>query len=301
MKKVATIAALLVMGMLGGALSAGAELTKIADNVYSYVGVKDASPANSFAANAGIVIGRDGILVVDTLISAKEGERFLADIRKVSDKPIKYVVNTHTHLDHAFGNGVFARQGAIIISHDADRGLLEKTGEAILKNIAGYGLKPEDMTGTAIVYPTLTFSGKMTIHLGGEKVELIRTTPSHTEGSVVVYLPAKKLLFSGDILFTDFHPYLADGDIPGWTRALDNLLAMDVERIIPGHGPLSTKKDLAEMKEYLILFDSKARELAAGSQDDDAVTGEMKKILPKRAMADWMIGFNLKSRYLHKP
>jgi glyoxylase-like metal-dependent hydrolase (beta-lactamase superfamily II) len=262
------------------------------------VGVKDASPATSFAANAGIVIGRDGVLVVDTLISAKEGERFLADIRKVTSKPIRYVVNTHTHLDHAFGNCVFAKLGATIISHDADRALLEKVGEATLKNIANFGLKPEDMAGTEIVYPTLTFSDRLTIDLGGETVELIRTAPSHTAGSVVVYLPARKLLFAGDILFNDFHPFLADGDIPGWTRTIDALLAMDVERIIPGHGPLSTKKDLVDMKEYLLLFDAKARELSATSQDADAVAVEMRKILPKRSMAEWMIGFNLKSRYL---
>lgn len=275
-----------------------ADLTRIADNVYSYVGVKEASPATSFAANAGIVIGRDGVLVVDTLISAKEGERFLADIRKVTAKPIKYVVNTHTHLDHAFGNCVFARLGATVIAHDADRSLLANAGPATLQNIGNFGLKPEEMAGTEIVLPTLSFSERLTIDLGGETVELIRTAPSHTAGSVVLYLPVKKLLFAGDILFTDFHPFLADGDIPGWTRTLDTLGAMDVERIIPGHGPLSTKKDLADMKAYLLLFDAKARELTATSQDAEAVATELKKVLPKRALADWMIGFNLKSRYL---
>ncbi|WP_298431611.1 MBL fold metallo-hydrolase [Geobacter sp.] len=294
------IALLLHLSLLLLATPALADLTKVADSVYSYVGVKDATPANSFAANAGIVVGRDGILVVDTLISAKEAKRFLADIRKVSDKPIRYVVNTHTHLDHAFGNGVFAREGAVIISHAADRALLERVGEATLKNIGNYGLKPEDMAGTEIVYPALTFTDRVTIDLGGETVELIRVAPSHTEGSVIVYLPAKKLLFAGDILFTDFHPYLADGDIAGWTRTLDALMAMDVERIIPGHGPLSTKKDLREMKEYLLLFDAKARELTVGSQDADAVVAELKKVLPKRSLAEWMIPFNLKSRYLQK-
>ena len=292
---------ILVVVVCGGTAFAQDGLTKIADNVYSYVGGKDASSTHSFAANAGIVVGRDGILVIDTLISVKEGERFLADIRKVSDKPIKYVVNTHTHLDHAFGNCVFAKLGAAVISHDADRKLLEKVGESTLKNIANFGLKPEDMKGTEIVYPALTFSERMTIDLGGEIVELIRTAPSHTEGSVIVFLPARKLLFSGDILFTDFHPYLADGDIPGWTRTLDSLIAMDVERIIPGHGPLSTKKDLREMKEYLVLFDAKARELAAGGPGDlEAIAAQMKNILPKRSLADWMIAFNLKSRYLRK-
>ena len=301
MKRIAVICVLVWMAVFNTVAFAQEGLTKIADNVSSYIGQKDASPTHSFAANAGIVIGRDGILVIDTLISAKEAQRFLADIRKVSDKPIKFVVNTHTHLDHAFGNCVFAKLGATVISHDADRRLLEKVGEATLKNIANFGLKPEDMIGTEIVYPALTFSERMTIDLGGETVELIRTAPSHTEGSVIVYLPARKLLFSGDILFTDFHPFMADGDVPGWARTLDSLIAMDVERIVPGHGPLSTKKDLREMKEYLLLFDAKARELAAVSQDVDTMAAEMKKILPKRSLAEWMIGFNLKSRYLHKP
>ncbi len=300
MKKFVVLCILVVSVVCGGVAFAQEGLTKISDNVYSYIGQKDASPAHSFAANAGIVIGRDGILVVDTLISAKEGERFLADIRKVTDKPIRYVVNTHTHLDHAFGNCVFAKLGAAVISHDADRRLLVKVGETTLKNIANFGLKPEDMAGTEIVFPTLTFSERLTIDLGGETVELIRVAPSHTEGSVIVHLPARKLLFSGDILFTDFHPFMADGEISGWTRTLDVLLAMDVERIIPGHGPLSTKKDLREMKEYLILFDAKARELAAGAQDADAIAAELKKALPKRAMAEWMIGANVKSRYLGK-
>ena len=193
--------------------NASAELTKLADNVYSYVGVKDASPAHSFAANAAIVVGRDSVLVIDTLISAKEGARFLADIRKVTNRPIKYVVNTHTHLDHALGNCVFAKLGATVISHDADRASLATQGADILKNASNYGLKPEDMVGTEIVVPTLSFSDQLTIDMGVEDVHLIRTAPSHTAGSLVVYLPTKKLLFSGDILFTDFHPFMADGDI----------------------------------------------------------------------------------------
>jgi cyclase len=297
MKKISLLLPILLLLLAAPAM---AELTKIADNVYSYVGAKDTSPANSFAANAGIVIGRDGILVVDTLISAKEGQRFLADIRKISNEPIKYVVNTHTHLDHAFGNCVFAKLGATVISHTADRKMLELVGAGTLKNIGNYGLKPEDMIGTEIVLPSLTFSDRMQIDLGDETVELIRVAPSHTVGSVIVYLPAKKLLFAGDILFTDFHPFLADGDIPGWTKTIDALLEMDVERIIPGHGPLSTKKDLREMKEYLLLFDAKASELSKNSKDVDAMAAELKKVLPKRSLADWMIAFNLKSRYLQK-
>jgi glyoxylase-like metal-dependent hydrolase (beta-lactamase superfamily II) len=278
-----------------------AELTQLADKVYAYVGGKDASAAASFAANAGIVIGRDGVLVVDTLVSAKEGERFLADIRKLTDKPIRYVVNTHTHLDHAFGNCVFARLGATVISQQADREMLAQAGAEVLKNAANFGLTPEQMAGTEIVLPSLTFETRMTIDLGDESIELIRTAPSHTAGSTVVYLPSEKLLFAGDILFTDFHPYLADGNLAGWTRTLDELLAMDVEKIVPGHGPLSTKQDLREMKAYLALFDARAQALAASGLDAEAIASELLKALPPRSLGAWMVAFNLKSRYLPRP
>lgn len=282
------------------AQSAFADLTRLSDNVYSYVGEKDASPAHSFAANAGIVIGRDGVLVVDTLISAKEGQRFLADIRKITQKPIKYVVNTHTHLDHAFGNCVFAELGAIVISHRADRALLAKIGADILKNSGTYGLKPEDMAGTEIILPNMTFSEQMSINLGGVEVELIRTAPSHTDGSLVVWLPQQKILFSGDILFTDFHPFMADGDLTGWLKTLDYLQTLGAGKIVPGHGPLSSSKDLKEMQEYLIAFDRTARELAAKGQDADAINAALLQKLPKRALAEWMVGYNVKSRYLKK-
>lgn len=296
MKRIALL--FVVVLTLFAAQNACAELTKLADNVYSYVGRKDATPAGSFAANAGIVIGRDGVLVVDTLISAKAGEQFLADIRKVTDKPIKYVVNTHTHLDHALGNCVFAKLGAAVVSHEADRDSLAASGQDMLKNAGNFGLKPEDMVGTEIALPTLSFSDQMTIDLGDEQVRLIRTAPSHTAGSLVVYVPSKKLLFSGDILFTDFHPFLADGDFDGWKKTIDKLLAMDVDRIVPGHGPLSTEKDLRDMKDYIVLFDKKAKELAKKSQDADKISAEMLKVLPKRSMAEWMVGFNIQSRYV---
>ncbi|MBF8274537.1 MAG: beta-lactamase domain protein [Magnetococcales bacterium] len=298
MKKLTVLTALLLTFLLVHPAFAG--LTKLADNVYAYVGVKDASATHSFAANAGIVIGRDGVLVIDTLISAKEGNRFLADIRKVTKKPIKYVVNTHTHLDHALGNCVFAKLGATVISHEADQAKLAAQGADMLKNAGNYGLKPGDMVGTTVVVPTLAFSNQLSIDLGGENVRLIRGTASHTEGSLIVFLPARKLLFSGDILFTDFHPYLVDGDFEGWAKTLDNMLAMDVERIVPGHGPLSTKKDLQEMKEYLALFDTKAKELTTASQDAEAIAADLLKVLPKRSAAEWMVGVNVKNRYIGK-
>ncbi len=298
MKRFIVFTAVFLIATVSGNAFALQGLTKIADNVYSYADVKNPAPANSFAANAGIIIGSDGILVVDTLISAKEAQRFMADIGKVSPKPVKYVVDTHYHLDHAFGNGEFAKAGAIIISHAADRKNLEEKGETTLKSIKEFGLTEEDMRGTGIALPALTFSDRMTVYLGNEKVELIYIAPSHTKGSVLVYLPERKILFTGDILFTDFHPYLGEGDLEGWIRNLDYILSLDVKTIIPGHGPLSGKKDVEQMKEYLVAFDKKARELAAVSNDPDYIASELKKSLPARSRGDFLIPSNVREKYL---
>ncbi len=290
---------LFLYGSAGHAWAAD-RLTKIAENVYAYVGTKKASPSNSFGANAGIIIGRDGIVVVDTLISAKEADRFIKDIRAVSDKPIKYVVNTHSHLDHTFGNSEFSKLGAVIISQEIDKKNMLANGEANLKKAAAYGLTDKDMEGTRLSYPSLTFSEKMEIDLGDQVIELIYPRPSHTGGSIMAYLPDKKVLFTGDILFTNYHPNIASGDVDSWLKVLDTVAAVDADKIIPGHGPVSGKKDILDMKDYLVAFDKKARELAAVSGDAQYIASEIKKALPARDELDFLIVSNVQQKYLKK-
>ena len=281
-------------------LEAGAAgLTKIADNVYSYVDTKKSSPANSFGANAGIIIGEKGVVVVDTLISAKQAKKFIKDIKAVTGKPIKYVINTHSHLDHTFGNYEFAKRGAVIIAQKNCLSNMKKGSETTLKNAKNFGLTPKDMKGTKIAYPALTFTDRMEIDLGNQVVELVNTGHSHTNDSIMVYLPESRILFAGDVLFTGYHPFSADGDIPEWTRTLDNIMLMDVERIIPGHGPLSTKRDIEDMKSYLIAFDQKAKELSTGSKDAGYIASEIIKALPSRPEGAGLVQWNVQ-KYLKK-
>ena len=283
----------------GASRAAETGLTRIAENVYSYVDVKNPSPATSFGSNGGIIIGRDGVVVVDTLMTAKEAKRFIKDIRAVTGKPIKYVVDTHYHLDHALGNAEFARLGAVIISHENDRANLAKNGEETLKRHGEYGISKEDMAGTEIALPNLTYDTKMTIELGDQSVILMHPGAAHTNGDTLVYLPDKKVLFTGDVLFTNFHPFLAEGDLASWGKVLDSILAMDVEKIIPGHGPLSTKKDVEDMKKYLIAFDGKAKELCSKSKDVKYIVAEMLKAVPPR-QADFIVTSNIEMRCFKK-
>lgn len=291
-------AAVLALILFAAASAQAQGLKKIAENVYAYEGAKTATPQNSYAANAGVVVGTDGVIVIDALISAKEGKRLLRDIRTITDKPVRYVVLTHAHLDHALGASVFTNAGAQLVSHELERAYLERKGEDMLKKSAEFGLSKADMAGTRIVLPSITFTERLTLRLGGETVELIHQLPSHSTGSTLVLLPRQKVLFTGDVLFTDFHPFLGEGDITSWVKTLDAIQTMDLSVIVPGHGPLSTKKDVADMKEYILLFDAKARELAAQGIAPDAMAAQLKALLPKRALAENMIQYSLAVKYL---
>jgi glyoxylase-like metal-dependent hydrolase (beta-lactamase superfamily II) len=154
------------------------------------------------------------------------------------------------------------------------------------------------MEGTKIAYPFIAFEDRLEVDLGGQKVELIYVAPSHSSGSILVYLPVEKVLFAGDVLFTGFHPFMGDGDIDGWVRTLDYIESLDVEKIVPGHGPVSGKKDVADMRSYLLAFDKKARELAAGSEDIEYIVEEIKKSLPERTMGEGLIRANIQMKYL---
>lgn len=274
-------------------------LTQISDGVYAYTNIKSQSPGNRFGANAGIVIGDDGLLVVDTLTTAKEAALFLADIRKITDKPVRYVINTHYHLDHAFGNCVFADAGAIIICHTACRRQILRIKDQALETARSSGFDDAALEGTRIVVPSMAFEQTLELDLGHRVVQLLYSGhPSHTAGSIFVWIPGQKVVFAGDALFNDFHPYLAEGDLKGWSKTLDKLLGLGAEKIIPGHGPLSGPNAVQEMKSYLRVFDREARKLCAASSDADQIAARMIKRLPPRADGDFLIKANIQGRYL---
>lgn len=300
----AVIYAIILCLSVSSALAAGSEpgLQKISEHVYAYVDVRNASPArNSFGANAGLVVGSDAALIVDTLVSAKEADRFLADIRKVTDIPVKYVVDTHYHLDHAWGACRFAKLGAVVIAQKRAVAHIPESKKS-LQRPETFGLTQADLKGTTIQAPDITFEKSMTIDLGGVVVELSYLGPTHTDDSIVAYIPQDKTLFTGDALFTQYHPFLAEGDLANWQKALSTLERIPAEKIVPGHGPVSSKSDIQDMKVYLREFDKQARALCAGKTANDVptITAELIKALPDQGRTEMpsLVEFNLRLRYL---
>ncbi|MEN6309164.1 MAG: MBL fold metallo-hydrolase [Anaerohalosphaeraceae bacterium] len=281
---------------------AESKLTPVADGIYAYVGASDPGPATAYGSNVGVIVGDNAILVVDTLMSARGGQQIVDDIRAVSDKPIKWVVNTHHHGDHTLGNCVFARLGACIVSQEDCLAQMKAEAKTAIEQV-GTMLTAEELAGTEVACPTVTFSKSMAIDLGGITVELSYPGPTHCAGSCLVYIPQRKVLLTGDMLFTGYHPYLGDGDIPNWTAVLDTIGKMGAERIIPGHGPVSSMKDIVEMKTYIGLFDKYAKELVKSAMqpvDAEALAGQLKSKLPQRKYLDIMIGYNLQQKYLRQ-
>ncbi len=295
-------ACLFAPGLVSAEETAG--LTKLSEHVYAAVDFKNASPAgNSFGVNTGIVVGNDAVLVVDTRISAKKAREFIADIKKITDKPIKYVVNTHYHLDHSWGNCEFVKLGAVVIGHENWIKLASRYKEG-MSHPEYYGMTAEDLNGTTLSPPTITFKDAMLVDLGDVTVSLSYLGHTHTNDSIVVLVEQDGVLFTGDILFTRYHPSMNEADVQGWLKTLAKLESTPAKIIVPGHGPVSTTADIKDLEVYLTEFDKQAKVLCAGKTQDDApaIAQEMLKILPdqKRTELIWGVENNLRSKYLPK-
>jgi len=216
-------------------------------------------PPQGGGPNAGFVLAGEQVLVIDSLISPGFGQQLSGYIRQVTDKSPTYLINTHSHGDHVFGNQVFSPP-ATIIAHEKVRETLLSQGEVMVKSFTERlsGLVP-DIKDTNVIAPHMTYRRHMTLHLDGRTVELIHPGVAHTDGDTMVYLPDDKLLYAGDILFNHIFPPIF-GSSGGWITAIEQIEAMDIDTIVPGHGFIATKKELGDLKRCLIELRSQVKD-----------------------------------------
>jgi glyoxylase-like metal-dependent hydrolase (beta-lactamase superfamily II) len=203
--------------------------SKLSEHAYAYTAEGD--------PNSGIVIGDDAVMVIDTQATPAMAQDVIRRIREVTDKAIKYVVLSHYHAVRVLGAAAYQPEH-IIASQDTrdlivERGEQDKASEIgrfprLFRNVESV---PPGMT-----WPTITFTGKMTLWLGKLEVQLIQLGRGHTKGDTVVWLPQDKVLFSGDLVEFDATPYAGDAYFQDWPKTLDNIAALKPQALVPGRG-----------------------------------------------------------------
>lgn len=207
----------------------------------------------NFIANAAFVVTPEGVVVIDALGSPPLARALLAEIRRVTPVPVRYVIVTHYHADHIYGLQVFEEAGATIVAHRAAHEYL--TSEAARQRLqhSRETMAPAIDADTRLVPPHRAIDGPLTLQLGGMEFVVQPVGPAHTPEDLVVWVPQRRLLAVGDLVFRGRLPFVGQGDSRRWIEALDALLAYDAQWVVPGHGPVSAdpQVDLRLTRDYL--------------------------------------------------
>ncbi len=199
-------------------------------------------------SNAGFIIGDDAVLVVDSFFAPNTARALLSEIRKITPKPVQYLVNTHYHADHVSGDQIFKDVGAIIVAHRNVRAWIRPENLRMFGN----GSNPMAQRIAQLPLPDLVTESPITIWLGARRVD-IRPAEGHTGGDLVVGVPDAKVLFCGDLLWR-IPPNIVDGTVSKWIateRAFEQLPEAASMVFVPGHGDVATVKDVAIFRSYL--------------------------------------------------
>ena len=212
--------------------------TKLSDNAYAYTAEGD--------PNTGVIVGDNAVMVIDTQATPVMAEDVIGHIRTVTDLPIKYVLMSHYHAVRVLGASAYRPQ-EIIASQDTYDLIVERGAQDMKSEIERFPrLFQAVETIPGLTWPTMTFKGEMTLWLGKLEVRLIQLGRGHTKGDTVAWLPAQKILFSGDLVEFDATPYAGDAYFGDWPKTLDNIAALEPVALVPGRGAALTSPEMVQ-------------------------------------------------------
>lgn len=244
--------------------------TELAPGIFMY----EQAPGGLCIANAGIIAGRDGALVVDALFTPSMTRALLDETARVAAQPVRTLIDTHHHVDHTLGNALFSPQ-TTIVAHERAKAEMERSGLRaldIIRRLAPH-FAPE-LEHVSERLPDSTFGGaSLDLDFDGRLLRLLHFGTGHTRGDVLVHLPEQRLLFAGDVAFFGVTPLAHEGHIGKWLGVIDRVIEeVDAETIVPGHGPPGTKDDLRRLAGYFeLLRDAARRAFDAGATEDEAL------------------------------
>jgi cyclase len=239
------------------------ELAPVAGQVYMLAGA---------GGNIGVFTGADGVVLVDDQF-APLSERIRAQIATISSEPVRFLINTHFHGDHTGGNANFGASGTVIVAHENVRRTLAAPHYIEMIDTLFAAFSPEAL-------PVITFEDSVTLHLNGERVDVIHAPPAHTDGDSIIYFRGSDVIHMGDIFRTRGQPLFDrrnGGSFEGLIEASDLVLSMMGEntRIIPGHGPISTRSDLQQSRDIMATVrDRIAAAIARGQTLEQVIASD---------------------------
>ena len=234
------------------------EMRQLAPNVYVYQQQGGTGLLNAGISNAGLFVGEDWAVAFDALGFPLQTKAFIAASRQAAaGKPIAQLINSHHHGDHVAGNQFFLP--AQILSHPYCQQEVIKAVAATPKSWPKQEGLADGTEVRKLTPPSVTFEDHLIYNLGGNVVEFRFAGPAHTWGDLMAYLPQHKILFAADLAFFNLVPYAHNGYVSKWMESVDKILKMDVDVIVPGHGPVGGKKELAEMNEYFRVLKTEAQ------------------------------------------
>ena len=223
---------------------------EVAENVYAWIN-------ENCATNAGFIVGEEGVIVIDTLMTPSLAGSLMTVVRDVTNKPIRYVINTHFHGDHIYGNQYFLP--APIIGHENCKFDLDTKWDANFNRYwSREALRPE-LSRIVKTTPDVTFNDKMSIWLGSREIQLSFHGRAHSNSDILLYLPEEKVLFVGDLAVNKTIPAFPDGHITDWVAVLEQVEKVDTNTIVPGHGPVGTRAEFNEAKDLLSLLNTQIK------------------------------------------
>ena len=251
--------------------------------------------------NAGIIIGDDSVLVIDSLRVPSFARDLIQDVKTITEKPIEFVIDTHSHWDHSWGNEEFP--DATIIGHKncyAEMIDVEANEQGRKKVVRSNDPWSQEGNLVNITPPNMTFETSMQLYFGGRELDLKYFGRAHTSGDIYIHLPKEKIVFTGDVAQDGGVPYLGDCYPADWPETDNQLASLPIEKFMSGHGPIGDHNALVEAKDFIhTLVDSVKHAIADGQDSSQASKYVINEMSPK--YGDWRsfdrIGENLPSVY----